>query len=99
MFDARLRPLIDIPLNAMARRLSGSGITPNMITGLGFAFGVLAACALAFQLDQMALILILLSRFMDGLDGAVARHSKPRSRHAGSKSPETDYCCQNRPQS
>lgn len=90
MFDARLRPLIDIPLNAMARRLSGTGITPNMITGLGFAIGFLAATALAFQLNQIALVLILFSRFMDGLDGAVARHSKPRSRHAGSKSQETD---------
>ncbi|HAY50297.1 MAG TPA: CDP-alcohol phosphatidyltransferase, partial [Thalassospira sp.] len=41
MFDARLRPLIDIPLNAAARTLSGTGITPNAITGIGFLFGVL----------------------------------------------------------
>ena len=27
---------------------------------------------------------------MDGLDGAVARHTQPRSRHAGSKSQESD---------
>ncbi|KZC96631.1 MULTISPECIES: CDP-alcohol phosphatidyltransferase family protein [Thalassospira] len=90
MFDARLRPLIDKPLNAVARRLSGSGITPNMVTGLGFVFGLLAAAALAFRLDHIALGLILLSRIMDGLDGAVARHTQPRSRHAGSKSQESD---------
>ena len=51
MFDARLRPLIDIPLNAAARTLSGTGITPNAITGIGFLFGVLGAGVLAFQLD------------------------------------------------
>ena len=90
MFDARLRPLIDKPLNAVARRLSGSGITPNMVTGLGFVIGILAAVALAFRLDHIALGLILLSRIMDGLDGAVARHTQPRSRHAGSKSQESD---------
>ncbi len=90
MFDARLRPLIDKPLNAVARRLSGSGVTPNMVTGLGFVIGILAAVALAFRLDHIALGLILLSRIMDGLDGAVARHTQPRSRHAGSKSQESD---------
>ena len=90
MFDARLRPLIDKPLNAVARRLSGSGITPNIITGFGFVIGVLAAVALAFRLDHIALGLILLSRIMDGLDGAVARHAAPRSRHPGAKSQESD---------
>lgn len=90
MLDARLRPLIDKPLNAVARTLSGSGITPNMVTGFGFFLGLLAAAALAFKLDYVALTLILGSRLMDGLDGAVARHSEPRSRHPGAKSQESD---------
>jgi len=90
MFDAHLRPLIDKPLNRIARTLSGTGITPNMITGIGFFFGLLAACALALKLDHVALGLILGSRFMDGLDGAVARHAAPRSRHPGAKSQESD---------
>ena len=90
MFDAHLRPLIDKPLNRIARTLSGTGITPNMITGIGFFFGLLAACALALKLDHIALGLILGSRFMDGLDGAVARHAAPRSRHPGAKSQESD---------
>lgn len=90
MLDARLRPLIDKPLNAVARTLSGSGITPNMVTGFGFFLGLLAAAALAFKLDYVALALILGSRLMDGLDGAVARHSEPRSRHPGAKSQESD---------
>ncbi|MBX2831495.1 MAG: CDP-alcohol phosphatidyltransferase family protein [Rhodospirillales bacterium] len=90
MFDAHLRPLIDRPLNGIARTLSGTGITPNMITGIGFFFGLLAACALALKLDHIALGLILGSRFMDGLDGAVARHAAPRSRHPGAKTQESD---------
>lgn len=90
MFDARLRPLIDKPLNAVARTLSGTGITPNIITGFGFFLGLLAAFALALQLDYTALVLILASRIMDGLDGAVARNSAPRSRHPGAKSQESD---------
>lgn len=90
MFDARLRPLIDIPLNAAARTLSGTGITPNAITGIGFLFGVLGAVFLAVQLDYAALVMILFSRIMDGLDGAVARHAAPRSRHPGSKTQESD---------
>lgn len=90
MLDARLRPLIDKPLNAIARALSGSGITPNMVTGFGFFLGLLAAASLAFKLDYAALVLILASRIMDGLDGAVARHTIPRSRHPGAKSQESD---------
>ncbi|KJE36329.1 CDP-alcohol phosphatidyltransferase [Thalassospira sp. HJ] len=90
MFDARLRPLIDVPLNAIARTLSGTGITPNMITGFGFFLGLLSAACLVFKLDYAALALILASRFMDGLDGAVARHAVPRSRHPGAKSQESD---------
>ena len=90
MFDARLRPLIDKPLNAVARTLSGTGITPNIVTGFGFFLGLLAACALVLQLDCVALGLILASRIMDGLDGAVARHAAPRSRHPQAKSQESD---------
>lgn len=90
MFDARLRPLIDMPLNAIARTLSGTGITPNFITGVGFFLGLLAAGCLVLKLDYAALVLILGSRFMDGLDGAVARHAAPRSRHPNAKSQESD---------
>ncbi|MDP2698320.1 CDP-alcohol phosphatidyltransferase family protein [Thalassospira sp.] len=90
MFDSRLRPIIDIPLNAVARRLSGTGITPNMVTLAGFVLGLMAAFALSIRMDQTALVLIILSRIMDGLDGAIARHTVPRSRHPKAKSQESD---------
>mgnify|MGYP003668995498 CR=1 FL=1 len=90
MFDARLRPLIDPPLNALARRLSGSNVTPNMVTALGFLIGLMAAFALVIQQYYTAAFLIVLSRLADGMDGAIARHAAPRSRHPNAKTQESD---------
>lgn len=73
MFDARIRPLIDPPLNALGRGLAGIGVTANGVTLVGFAFGVLAAILILFGQPIWALVFIGLSRLADGLDGAVAR--------------------------
>lgn len=77
MFDATLRRLIDPPLNRLGRRLARSGITANQITLAGFAVGLLALPALAYQAYWLALFFILLNRLFDGLDGAVARAVGP----------------------
>ena len=37
MFDAKLRPLIDPPLNAIGRTLAGVGVTANALTFTGLA--------------------------------------------------------------
>lgn len=73
MFDARLRPLIDPPLNRLGRRVARAGIGPNTITLSGFAAGMAAAVAIAFDASFAGFLLIALNRFADGLDGAVAR--------------------------
>lgn len=73
MFDARLRPLINPPLNAAGRWLAQRGVRANAVTVLGIALGIGAAAALAHGAYAMALALILLNRLCDGLDGAVAR--------------------------
>ncbi|MEO1798032.1 MAG: CDP-alcohol phosphatidyltransferase family protein [Pseudomonadota bacterium] len=73
MFDGRLRPLIDPPLNSAGRSLARSGITADGVTLAGLAVGLLAAVAIASQAFILGLILILASRLADGLDGAVAR--------------------------
>lgn len=75
MFDARLRPLIDPPLNAMGRRLAAWGIGADAVTLAGMMFGLAAAAALAQGLFALALALIVANRLLDGLDGAVARAS------------------------
>ena len=76
MLDSTLRPLIDPPLNALARALFKRGISANMVTALGFAFALCAFAALGFFSYGIALIFILLSRLMDGLDGPLARQTE-----------------------
>ena len=73
MLDGFLRPYIDPPLNRAARILNGWGWTANTVTGIGFIFALASFAALAFQLYGAALLGILLSRLMDGLDGPLAR--------------------------
>lgn len=73
MIDRQLRPFIDPPLNALGERLAESGISANRVTLAGLALGLLAAAAIVLGAFWTALVLVLLSRLADGLDGAVAR--------------------------
>lgn len=73
MIDRQLRPFIDPPLNALGERLAGSGVSANRVTLIGLVLGLLAAVAIVLGAFWVALVLILLSRLADGLDGAVAR--------------------------
>jgi phosphatidylglycerophosphate synthase len=77
MFDARLRPLIDPPLNRAGRALAGLGVTANMLTFAGLALGLGGAVAIALGHVWAGLALIVANRVLDGLDGAVARATKP----------------------
>lgn len=76
MFDSRLRPIIDPPLNKLATALHARGVRANMVTGIGFGFAVLSFVCLIFQSYNAAIVLIVLSRLMDGLDGPLARQSQ-----------------------
>lgn len=73
MLDARLRPLIDPPLNALGRGLARMGLSANAVTLAGLIPAMGAAWALAERQFLLALALILANRLLDGLDGAVAR--------------------------
>lgn len=75
MFDARLRPLIDPPLNVAGRWLARHGVSANSATILGMLIGIGAAYAVAQGLFYVGLALILVNRIIDGLDGAIARAS------------------------
>lgn len=77
MFDARLRPLIDPPLNWLAAKLALVGITANMVTLAGLAVGLGAGWALVQGDHLLALALIVANRLLDGIDGAVARVHGP----------------------
>lgn len=73
MFDARLRPLIDPPLNAAGRWLAARGISANLITLAGLVPALIAAFAIGHEAYGVGLVAIALNRLADGLDGAVAR--------------------------
>lgn len=73
VFDARIRPWIDPPLNAAGRWLADAGVTANAVTVAGFALGMAGVALIAVGWLWAALTVILASRLADGLDGAVAR--------------------------
>jgi phosphatidylglycerophosphate synthase len=75
---AALKPLLD----AGARGLARAGIGADAVTLAGFAVGLAAAAAIACGAFGWGLVLLLASRLADGLDGAVARLSRPTDRGA-----------------
>ena len=76
MLDPAARRLIDPPLNKIGRGLARLGLTANTVTVAGFAIGLCAAAAVVFGAFAIGLMLLLLSRLADGLDGAVARATR-----------------------
>ena len=77
MFDRRAQALLRPVLNATARGLVRAGISADALTWLGFAIGIAAALAIAWQAFVVGLVLLLVSRLLDGLDGSVARLTQP----------------------
>ncbi len=73
MFDRYLHPRVKPLLNQMVAHLDRSAITPDRISLSGFVVGVLALPFLAMQWYYAALIVIVINRLCDGLDGALAR--------------------------
>jgi phosphatidylglycerophosphate synthase len=82
MFDRALTALIRRPLQAGARGLVALGVSADAVTWLGFALGLAGAVAIALAQPLLGLALVLLSRLLDGLDGAVARLTQPTDRGA-----------------
>lgn len=67
MLDRHLHPRIKPLLHQCVRVLDKPGITPDGLTLVGFAIGVLALPFLALGWYLAALIVILLNRLLDGL--------------------------------
>jgi phosphatidylglycerophosphate synthase len=76
MLDATMRRIIDPPLDRIGRSFAAAGVSANAITVAGLAIGLLAVPALAAEWYGAALILVLLNRLADGIDGAVARRTQ-----------------------
>jgi phosphatidylglycerophosphate synthase len=77
MLDQAATELIKPVVNAMARVLHRMGIGANTITLAAFGTGLAAAYCVANHANMVAIALILLSRTLDALDGAVARLAVP----------------------
>jgi phosphatidylglycerophosphate synthase len=82
MFDSRIQLLLRRALDPLAAELAGRGVSADAMTIGGFAVGAAAAGALAVGADRTALLLILINRLADGLDGALARRLGPTDRGA-----------------
>lgn len=73
MLDGWARRRLDPLLDRLAAGLASAGISANAVTLASFAIGMAAAAAIAAGYTAIGLVLILVSRLGDGLDGAVAR--------------------------
>lgn len=80
MLDARVRRWIDPPLDATGRLLARARIGADEVTLTAFVFGMMGAVSIAFNHMPAALALILIGRLLDGLDGAIARATRPTDR-------------------
>ncbi len=76
MFDGVLKQLIDPALDNLGGRLAARGISADTVTVAGAAIGVGAAAFIAAGWFMIGLVLLLASRLLDGLDGAVARATR-----------------------
>jgi phosphatidylglycerophosphate synthase len=76
VLDGKVREFINPVLDRMGCALAARGISANKVTFAGLALGLAAALTIGFEAYLAGLVLLLISRLADGLDGAVARHSE-----------------------
>jgi len=74
MVDSWVNRLVHPKMDDLASYVP-SQISANSITLVGFGIGLLAVPLLWIKLYSAALALILVNRFLDGLDGAIARRN------------------------
>ena len=73
MLDGWARGRLDPWLDATAARVARAGVSANAVTISACILGIAAAVAIAGGFFWLGLVLIAVSRFGDGLDGAIAR--------------------------
>lgn len=80
MLDGVMRRVIDPPLTAIGHHLATAGISADAMTGFSLTCGLLCAGSIAGGNFGLALLFLALGRIGDGLDGAIARATKPTDR-------------------
>ena len=80
MFEAKLKPRLEIILSVVANKMVAIGITANMVTLFGFVVNLIATFYVATGRLVTGGILILFGGSFDMIDGAVARAQRnPRA--------------------
>ncbi len=80
MFEAKLKPRLEMILSRVANKMVAIGITANMVTLFGFVVNLIAAFYFATGHLVTGGILILFGGSFDMIDGAVARAQRnPRA--------------------
>ncbi|MDY0870471.1 CDP-alcohol phosphatidyltransferase family protein [Dongia rigui] len=82
MFDRALRRRIDPSLERLARKAQAAGLTADRVTWIGFGLGLLAIVAIASGAEFWGLVLLGANRLCDGIDGSLARLTRPTDRGA-----------------
>lgn len=75
MLDTPLRFILSPILSKVGEFIALSEVPANALTVIGFSFGLMAFGALTLHLYPLALILLIINRIFDGLDGPTARAS------------------------
>lgn len=73
MFDGAARRILDPWIDRLGARVARLGVSADTVTVAAFLLGLAASGLIAAGFFLYGLALLLLSRFGDGLDGAVAR--------------------------
>ena len=76
MFDRQIQKFTQKPLAVMAKIILKL-LKPNHMSIIGFMFGLFMCVMIFFQFYLYALILLMLNRLCDGLDGTMARLTIP----------------------
>jgi phosphatidylglycerophosphate synthase len=83
MFDEPFRARFQSVAEPLVRTLGRTGATPNQITIAAFAIAVLAAAIVGAGHPIAGMVVWLVSRIGDGLDGALARTAGRSSAYGG----------------
>ena len=82
MLDRFTLPMFAAPHRFVAKACLRLNLSPNFVTVIGALIGLAAAPLIATQCYAYALALILINRFLDGVDGTMARMIGPTDRGA-----------------
>ena len=82
MLDRRILDLAHGLLESVAGKLVTQGIKADHVSWLGFSLGLAAVPLITLHQEFWAIACILLNRLADGIDGSIARLTRPTDRGA-----------------